>query len=357
MPAIPSFTGLTAVITGASSGMGRELALQLAAEGCHLALCDVRMEDLEKTKVLVDQISTQQVKVTTHYCDVSQPASIVAFREECEEMHPNGWNLLFNNAGIAGMGPFLDMSKETFDKIFNVSFVGVVECTRQFLPRITQQSVGAVINVSSINGFWSALGPAVWPSPSPPHAPYSAAKAAIRGFTDALLHDSYQNFPHISVACVHPGHVGTGIARLEYGSEEESADTIEMMRERLVRAGVIMSKDKSLQYDSVELQDMMVEEFKKRAHTTASGAATIILNGVRNGNTRILVGEDAVVIDWLARLFPRWIYNDYFFVSVLVPWMMSARALGSPLGRFVYPAVLSLFGYWGVGKLFGRSKM
>ena len=354
MPAIPSFSGLTAVITGASSGMGRELALQLAAEDCHLALCDVRMDDLEETKVLVEHISTN-VKVTTHYCDVSQPASIVAFREECEKAHVNGWNLLFNNAGIAGMGPFLEMSKEKFDKIFDVSFVGVVECTRQFLPRITQQSVGAVINVSSINGFWSALGPAVFPFPSPPHAPYSAAKAAIRGFTDALLHNSYQNFPHVTVVCVHPGHIGTGIARQEL-SEEATADQIEVWRERLVSAGVV-SREKSLKYGSTELHDLMVEEFKRTAHTTASGAAAIILNGVRSGNTRVLVGEDAVVVDWLARMFPRWIYNDYFFVGVFVPWMMSARALGSPLGRYLYPGVLSLLGYWGVGKMLGGSKM
>ena len=182
MPTLSSFTNLTAVITGAASGMGRELALQLAAEGCHLALCDVQLEGLAETQALVENLAPK-VCITTHFCDVSSSESITAFRKAVEQAHPNGWHLLFNNAGIAGMGPFLEMDKVTFDKIFDVSFVGVVECTRQFLPTIVQQKQGYVINTSSVNGFWSALGPATFPFPSPPHAPYSAAKAAIRGFS------------------------------------------------------------------------------------------------------------------------------------------------------------------------------
>tara|TARA_B110000091_G_scaffold208970_1_gene249425 strand:- start:220 stop:1275 length:1056 start_codon:yes stop_codon:yes gene_type:complete len=351
MPALSTFNNLTAIITGAASGMGRELALQLAAQGCHLALCDVQMEELERTKTMVDQIA--QVHVSIHFCDVSKSESITAFRQAVEQVHLNGWHLLFNNAGIAGMGPFLEMTKATFDKIFDVSFVGVVECTRQFLPTIVRQQQGYVVNTSSINGFWSALGPAKFPFPSPPHAPYSAAKAAIRGFTDSLLHDSYQNFPHIGVACVHPGHVGTGIARLEFDQEGPSVEQMNLWKHTVARLAV----GKKLNVDELsveELQNVLVEEFKSKAPTTAAQAAKHILNGIKQGSTRILVGEDAVVVDWLARMFPRLIYNDYFLITVLFPWMWGARKIGV-VGKFLYPVVVLLFGYWGGNKI--RSRM
>ncbi len=354
MPSIESFTGLTAVVTGAASGMGREIALQLAAQGCHLALCDVQLEGLQTTLELIRQ-SNSSLNVTTHYCDVANVESIISFRQEVETLHTNGWNLLFNNAGIGGLGPFLEMPRETFNKIFDVSFVGVVEMTRQFLPTIVKQNIGAVINTSSINGFWSALGPSKWPFPTPPHAPYSSAKAAIRGFTDALLMDAYQNFPHVGVVCVHPGHIGTGIARLEFPKEGPSPVMLENLKERIHRLGVI-PKDKTIEDFTIEeMQDLLQEEFKNKAPTSAKVAAEIILNGVRNGRTRILVGEDAVVIDWLARMFPRMIYNDSFIVTVLFPWMMGARVIGSPFGRYLYPIVMGMLGYFGVKGL--RSRM
>ena len=102
MPGIPSFKGLTAVVTGASSGMGRELAVLLAREGCHLALCDVSMGALEETKAII--VSRSDVLVTVHNCDVASTESIVAFRAAVEAAHPNGWHLLFNNEGSRGLG-------------------------------------------------------------------------------------------------------------------------------------------------------------------------------------------------------------------------------------------------------------
>jgi NAD(P)-dependent dehydrogenase (short-subunit alcohol dehydrogenase family) len=343
MPAIKSFRNLTAIITGASSGMGRELALQLASEGCNLALCDVQLEELNVTKRMVEEIESN-VQVTTHFCDVSNAESIATFRREVEEVHINGWHLLFNNAGIAGMGQFLEMSKSRFNKVFDVNFVGVVTCTRQFLPMIVKQKMGYVINTSSINGFWSALGPATFPFSSPPHAPYSAAKAAIRGFTDSLLHDSYQNFPHIGIACVHPGHIGTSIGKMEYEAGGPTDKQINEWKDKLKRLNNHLDLD-SLSVE--ELQQAIANEFKTKAPTSASAAASIILNGIKNGETRILVGEDAIVVDWLARMFPRLIYNDYFFTAVFFPWILGARLVGGPIGRFLYPLIVLLLGYWG----------
>jgi NAD(P)-dependent dehydrogenase (short-subunit alcohol dehydrogenase family) len=351
MPGIPSFKGLTAVVTGASSGMGRELAVLLAREGCHLALCDVSMGALEETKAII--VSRSDVLVTVHNCDVASTESIVAFRAAVEAAHPNGWHLLFNNAGVAGTGPFLDMPKAMFDKIFDVSFVGVVECTRQFLPRIVEQPYGAVVNTSSINAFWSALGPAKWPVETPPHAPYSAAKAAIRAFTDALLVDSYQNFPHVTVACVHPGHVGTGIARMELSPGGPSEKQMDALKDQLVRNG-LRSRAQVGDMSVEEMQDMLVKHFKRHAPTSARDAARSILKGVQRGDSRILIGEDAVVVDWLARLFPRLMYNDTFFLGVFFPWMMGARAIGAPLGRFLYPVVMGSMLFLGLGRLRGR---
>jgi hypothetical protein len=166
-----------------------------------------------------------------------------------------------------------------------------------------------------------------------------------------LLHDSYQNFPHIGVACVHPGHVGTDIALL--AEHPETIDEAEIRK--IAKLQGYEGAETSAVHDLIE---RFGESFKKSAPLTAAHAASIILNGIKNGKTRILVGEDAFVLDLLSRLFPRLIYNDFFMTFVLGPWALSAsrvsKYLGMGVGRFAYPiVVLSALRY--ATKLFKSS--
>ena len=335
--------GLHAVVTGAAGGMGRELAIQLAREGCNLALCDVRSTEMSETAELCSAAAAgrrgAKVLVTAHTCDVRDAAAVGRFRDEVRAAHGEQLAVLLNNAGTATSGSFPDMSPAQFDRCFDVSWLGVLHTTRAFLPMVRAASKGWITNLSSVNAFWSCLGPANWPVRTPPHAPYCAAKAAVRAFTEALHFDARQNFPHVTVCSVHPGHVGTDIARLaEDGSDGEQFRQIAKLRG--VAGADNMTKE--------ELQNKVGEFFRDAAPTSAAEAAGQILGGMRSDATRILVGEDAVVLDWLCRAFPRLVYEDWFIVGVLVPWVVSAQKVGKPmglpLGRFALPALLALGG-------------
>ena len=140
---------------------------------------------------------------------------------------------------------------------------------------------------------------------------------------------------------------------MEFSKDGPPAEMIAEWKNKLIQSGAVLKEN----IDTVtveEMQHLMAEEFKNSAPTSAATAARIILTGIKNGETRILVGEDAVVIDWLARMFPRLIYNDYFLVSVLFPWMVGARVVGGPIGRFIYPVVLGLAGWFGVKSIGAR---
>lgn len=135
--------------------MGRALAIQLVREGCSVAVCDVRDEELAQTKQLCQEAAVKEVRVSTHHCDVTSSDEIRRFRDQVENEHGDSVNLLFNNAGLAGTGSFLEMSRERFDKIFAVSFTGTVECTRAFLPMLVKSKSGYVVNLSSVNAWWN----------------------------------------------------------------------------------------------------------------------------------------------------------------------------------------------------------
>ena len=401
---ISSLAGLTAIVTGAAGGMGRELAVQLAGAGCNVAMCDVRAAPLEETRVACAERARgnhfHTVRVSAHHCDVSSRSSIAELRRTFAAAHGARLDLLFNNAGITSGGSFLEIERERFDKVMGVNLHGVVEMTRAFLPLIiaSQSGCGAVVNISSINAFWSCLGPARWPVAVPPHAPYSASKAAVRAFTEALLVDSYANFPHVNVVSVHPGHVGTDIAVLQLKPPpvdrrtkllrqnstpqqfgEESRDEVEdevnarratseaMRLEELRAITRVMTRgalsERQLKRMSAdELIDVYGTQFRERAPLSAAAAAAQIISGVVRGETRVLVGEDAFVIDWLSRAFPRLIYKDWFIVSVLAPWSLSAARIGPTLrGRYWFPLLVAAAAYaakaLAMRALFPRSKL
>lgn len=327
------FIGKTAVVTGASSGMGRYLAVLLSRRGCHVAACDIRLDQLEETR----KLCASDVRVSVHPCDVSDAAAVERLREEVEAIHGKTTALLFNNAGVSGpLRSFVDTPKEIWDRAFNINLHGVVTMTRTFLPTIIKQEKGYVVNTSSVNGIWAAIGP----PGSKLHNAYATSKFAVRGFSESLMMDMRGSYPHVGVAVVHPGHVGTKIASNAY--EDGSQSMSDGDYERAKRFGKFLGLDWSKKTKE-EIMQATSEAFESRAPLSAEAAAEMILAGVAAGSTRILVGEDARVVDWMLRLFPRGAYSSPG-TYVMLLWMMVASRIGAPggipVGRFWLPGAV-----------------
>jgi len=309
------FRGRLAVITGGGTGMGRELARQLAAEGCHLALCDVSVPAMTETKALAEKAAPAGTRVTIHACDVSIEAEVLAFRDAALAAHgTDRIQLLFNNAGIGGGGSMLEDDRADWDKTFGVCWGGVYFCTRAFLPLLVKSDAGVIVNTSSVNGFWACLGPRT------AHTAYSAAKFAVKGFTEALLVDLRLHAPHVRVAVVMPGHIGTSIV-LNTNKVLGKADIEEMatadvarLRNLLLMRGLPVA-DMSDDEIRTAMQQMAIM-FRDHAPTTAERAATIILDGVRAGRWRILVGDDAHALDRHVRADPESAYEESFMQAL-----------------------------------------
>ena len=199
-----SFRGKLAVVTGGGTGMGRELAAQLAAEGCHVAICDVSARTWRR-QALADGRRPPAASHHPRVRRVRRAAGAGLPRRRLAEHATNHVNLLFNNAGIAGGGSFVRDDRAEWERTFNVCWYGVYYCTRAFLPLLVASDEGCIINTSSVNGFWASLGPSV------AHTAYSTAKFAVKGFTEALITDLRLNAPHVKAVLVMPGHIGTSI--------------------------------------------------------------------------------------------------------------------------------------------------
>lgn len=305
------FSGKLAVITGGGTGMGRELARQLVAEGCSVAICDVIAENMAETARLCSEGLPQGVKISTHLCDVSDEAQVYRFRDEVEKEHGRGYiNLLFNNAGIGGGGSFLTDPVESWEKTFGVCWYGVYYNARAFLPLLLASDEGHMINTSSVNGFWASLGPMV------PHTAYSAAKFAVKGFSEALINDFRINAPHVKVSVVMPGHIGTDIAinsgRILGGPDpmELPDEEVEKARARMTQMGMDAS---GLSNDDIrQAIKQRGEDFRDNAPTSAAEAAKIILDGVREERWRLLIGDDAHDLDENVRKAPEEAYEPEF---------------------------------------------
>src|SRR3979490_2600151 len=198
--------GRIAVVTGGGSGMGRELVRLLVAEGCHVAMCDVSRHGMAETRRQCEATGMPQgLRVTSHLADVSNEADVMRFRDEAAQRHTTDRiHLLFNNAGIGGGGSMIANGRDEWERTFNICWGGVYLATRAFLPLLQAADAGHIVNTSSMNGFWASIGPGA------PHTAYSAAKFAVKGFTEALMTDLRLNAPHIKVSVVMPGHIGTG---------------------------------------------------------------------------------------------------------------------------------------------------
>jgi NAD(P)-dependent dehydrogenase (short-subunit alcohol dehydrogenase family) len=311
------FKNRIGVITGAGTGMGRQLAIKLAALGCHVAICDVLMDNLAETEKAARKTAIENTLVTTHECDVSDESQVLAFCQAVKDQHSTDRiNLLFNNAGVGGAGSFVMDPRDEWDRVFGIDWFGVYYCTRAFMPMLLAADEGHIINTSSVNGFWACLGPDV------AHTAYSSAKFAVKGFSEALVVDLRLNAPHVKVSLVMPGHIGTSISlnapRVLYGLPEVSKMTVEEMaevREKLEARGIPLgdASDEVLKAEFLQ----QAEDFRDNAPMSAAEAVGIIIDGVRKEKWRILVGEDAHDLDRIVRRSPEEAYDGSIILRLL----------------------------------------
>jgi NAD(P)-dependent dehydrogenase (short-subunit alcohol dehydrogenase family) len=271
---VRDFTDRVAAITGAGSGMGRALAVDLARRGSHLALSDIDQVGLAETLAMCEGLG---VKVTSQRVDVADRDSVYDWADRVVEDHGKV-NLIFNNAGVA-LGATIDaMSYEDFEWLMNINFWGVVHGTKAFLPHLKASGEGHIVNISSVFGLISI----------PTQSAYNAAKFGVRGFTDALRMELDAERSNVSCTTIHPGGIKTNIAR------------------------------NARMDDSVG--DLTGEEndpnrFDRIAMTTADKAARQILRAVRRNRRRALIGPDAKFLDLVSRL-PAAVYQRVIVLGV-----------------------------------------
>ncbi|MDH6260702.1 SDR family oxidoreductase [Bradyrhizobium sp. BR13661] len=251
-----------AAITGAASGIGRALAIELAQRGCDLALAD---RDEAGLKSLAAELGAQR-KVSVHRVDVGEPDDIAQFAREAIAAHP-ALNIVINNAGVALMGTFEEIDQAQMDWLFDINFWGVVHGTRAFLPHLKTRPEAHIVNVSSIFGIIAPPG----------QSAYAAAKFAVRGFSESVRHELAVAGNPVKLSVVHPGGVATSIARSS-------------------RTGVGVTDNAR--------RAQMIDRFESAARTTPKDAALRIIRGIEKNQPRILIGNDARFMDILQRFRP-----------------------------------------------------
>ncbi len=284
-----SFNAKVAAITGAASGMGRCLAVQLAQEGCNLSLSDVNTDELQRTIELAQAAAEKAGKhilVTGTRLDVSNREGVYTWANKTVEEHGKV-NLIFNNAGVALGATVEGIDYDDFDWIMNINFWGVVYGTKAFLPHLKAAGEGHIVNVSSIFGLFS----------QPTQCAYNASKFAVRGFTESLRQELDLLNCGVSATSVHPGGIKTNIARTARYTNS-------------VEALLGQSEDEGKR------------TFEKMFITTPEKAAKIILSAVRQDKRRVLVGPDAVAIDLMVRSLPE------AYQTVVVKQMQLMSKLG-----------------------------
>ena len=254
-----AYTDKVCVITGAASGIGRAMAINLAGQGARLALSDIDDDGLAETMRMIGP-SNQHM---SDRLDVADAAAIAAYAPKVEaQLGPADY--VFNNAGFARIGDFRNTTAEQYESVMDVNFYGVVRMSKAFLEQLISTK-GGLVNISSIFGV---IG---WPG----QAHYCASKFGVRGFTEVLSMELEEH--GVSVSCVHPGGVKTNVAR-------------NAVVDHLVDPSV--SKER------------MDANFDDNAPTTPERAAEIILKGAARGDKRIMVGPDAKFMQLWSRLFP-----------------------------------------------------
>ena len=297
--------------------MGQELARLLAAEGCHVATCSLTPEKLETTRQLCEDEATGGARILTSITDVADENQVLAFRDRVmEELDTSHINLLFNNAGIAAGSSFLNDSRSRWERMFNVCWNGVYYSTRAFMPMLLASEEGHIVNTGSACSFWATHGPCR------PATSYSTAKFAVKGFTESLIDDLRLNAPHVSCSIVLPGYTGTSIVSTSLRVLSNRADgklsdeEIESCRRDLAATGVEAVAELPPE-KVIEMTQTFAEQVRNNAPTSAREAAQIILDGVRNKDWRILVGQDATILDTMIRAEPERAYEQDFYREFL----------------------------------------
>jgi NAD(P)-dependent dehydrogenase (short-subunit alcohol dehydrogenase family) len=305
-----AFTGKLAVVTGGASGMGQELVVQLAEAGCSVATCDLSRQGLAETERRAAARATKGALVTTHACDVSDQEAVNSFCQEVRSRHRTDHiNYLFNNAGIAGGDSFITGSRADWERVFNVCWGGVYNCTRAFMPLLVASDGAYLINTSSVAGFWAAGDTA-----------YSAAKFAVRGFSEGLISDLQHNAPHVRVAVVMPGATGTEIFSKMLRDIQNAAD-LRKAQTALTDMGIPL--EDASESEVRRLAGVVSDVWREFAPTTASDAASVILDGIRCGRWRILVGGEAERLDQAVRASPESAYEpDSPIRALMWPWFV-----------------------------------
>jgi NADP-dependent 3-hydroxy acid dehydrogenase YdfG len=252
------FAGKVAVVTGAGSGIGQALAVELARSGAKLAISDVDLKGLAGTE---ERLKAIGAPVKTDRLDVTEREAFLAYADEVND-HFGKVNQIYNNAGIAFAGDVEVTQFKDIERVMDVDYWGVVNGTKAFLPHLIASGDGHVINISSVFGLFSVPG----------QAAYNSAKFAVRGFTEALRQEMIVAGHPVKVTTVHPGGIKTSIVR------------------------------NMTAVDGIDL-DQLTQTFDKRlANTSPQKAARIILDAVRKAKARVLVGPDAKILDIIVRL-------------------------------------------------------
>jgi short-subunit dehydrogenase len=253
-----------AAVTGAASGIGRALAIELSARGCDLALADRDEAGLQE--IAAELARTTSRKISVHRVDIGERSEIAAFAAAAIAAHPS-LNILVNNAGVALLGQFNEIDQAEIEWLFNINFWGVVHSTRAFLSHLATRPEAHIVNVSSIYGIIAPPG----------QTAYSSAKFAVRGFSESLRHELQAASSPVRLSVVHPGGVSTNIVRN-------------------MRMGAGLTDN--------ERRALAIEWFDQIARTTPKDAALRIIRGIENNEPRILIGGDARFMDLLQRLRP-----------------------------------------------------
>ena len=271
------FEGKLCVVTGAASGIGRAVAINLARQGAALALSDVNEEGLAQTRTLIGDVPTNRIRIDR--LDVADADAIIAYADMIKESLGDA-EYIFNIAGLTRLGRFEETPLSSFEKIFDVNFWGVVRMTKAFLTQL-EATKGGVVNISSLFGLIGYPG----------QAHYCASKFAVRGFNETIAEELAEK--GVSVTSVHPGGVATAIAR--------------------------NAKTDALPPDISDRNEIN-DKFDKMAITSSERAAEIILDGTARRKRRVIVGRDARVLSFVQRLFPASYMKK---ISLLLPKELS----------------------------------
>ena len=262
-----SVAGKVAAVTGAGSGIGRAIAIELASRGARLALSDLNQEGLAASAELVKKRGSTP---HTTVLDVGDRDAVTGYAEEVAA-HYGVVHQIYNNAGIAFSRSVLDSTYEDYERILQVNLWGVIHGTKAFLPHLIASGDGHVVNVSSLNGYLAQGG----------MSHYCTSKFAVRGFTEAVRMEILSEGLPVGVSSVHPVGIKTGIADAALTSARELGLPVTEADERRRKA----YNEKLLRMDPAQ-------------------AGRVIVDGVEKGRGRILVGQDAKVVDAFVRLLP-----------------------------------------------------